>query len=78
MNAFIKAGGVVLGVSAGSMIFAANMPDNLGLLQCVLDVHCSEDVQEKPGSYPRDRKERIKLGNSQAIVFKDDSMVVFE
>lgn len=78
LDAFIKAGGVVLGVSAGSMIFAANMPDNLGLLQCALDVHCSEDMREKPGSYPRDRKERIKLGNSQAIVFKDDSMVVFE
>ena len=78
LDAFIKAGGVVLGVSAGSMIFAANMPDNLGLLQCALDVHCSEDMREKPGSYPRDRKERIKLGNSQAIVFEGDEIVVFE
>lgn len=25
------------------MIFAGNMPDNLGLLQCALDVHCSDE-----------------------------------
>lgn len=57
LDTFIKAGGVVIGVSAGSIIFADNMSDNLGLLQCALDVHCSEDTKEKPGSYPRDRKE---------------------
>lgn len=78
LDAFIKAGGVVLGVSAGSMIFAANMPDNLGLLQCALDVHCGEDMQEKPGSYPRGRRERIRLGNNQAIVFKEDAVVILE
>lgn len=78
LDAFIKAGGAVLGVSAGSMIFAANMQDNLGLLQCSLDVHCGEDTQENPGPYPRDRKERIRLGNKQALVFEDDDMVILE
>lgn len=78
LDAFIEAGGVVLGVSAGSIIFADNMTDNLGLLQCALDVHCSEDTKEKPGSYPSDRKERIRLGNSQAIIFEEDAMVIFE
>ncbi len=36
---FIRQGGVVVGVSAGSMIFADDMPNNLGLLPCALDVH---------------------------------------
>ena len=78
LDTFIKAGGVVIGVSAGSIIFADNMSDNLGLLQCALDVHCSEDTKENPGSYPRDRKERIRLGNNQAIIFKQDTMIIFE
>ena len=78
LDTFIKAGGVVIGVSAGSIIFADNMSDNLGLLQCALDVHCSEDTKEKPGSYPGDRKERIRLGNNQAIIFKQDTIIIFE
>lgn len=78
LNAFSEAGGVVLGVSAGSIIYADNMTDNLGLLQCALDVHCSEETKEKPGSYPRDRKERIRLGNSQAILFEENAMVILE
>lgn len=78
LDDFIKGGGVVVGVSAGSMIFADDMPDNLGLLRCALDVHCSEDTREEPGTYPRDRRERIRLGNNQAIVFEEDAMVILE
>ncbi|MBQ9122925.1 MAG: Type 1 glutamine amidotransferase-like domain-containing protein [Lachnospiraceae bacterium] len=75
---FIYAGGVVLGVSAGSIIFADNMPNNLGLLQCPLDVHCSKDSREQVGAYDGNRTERIRLGNEQAIVFKEDKIIVFE
>ncbi|MBQ7360010.1 MAG: Type 1 glutamine amidotransferase-like domain-containing protein [Lachnospiraceae bacterium] len=75
---FIDDDGVVLGVSAGSIIFADNIPDNLGLLKCPLDVHCSSESREKVGSYSKDRTERIKLGNEQAIVFEQDKMVIFE
>ena len=73
---FIGNGGVVIGVSAGSMIFAEDMPDNLGLLKCALDVHCSDDSCEKVGRYPKDRRERIKLGNLQAIIFDGDHIVI--
>lgn len=73
---FINNGGVVVGVSAGSMIFADDMPDNLGLLKCALDVHCSDDSCEKAGRYPKDRRERIKLGNLQAITFDGDHIVI--
>lgn len=73
---FINSGGVVIGVSAGSMIFANDMPNNLGVLKCALDVHYSDDDCEKTGRYPNDRRERIKLGNSQAIVVNDDCMII--
>lgn len=69
---FISKEGVVIGVSAGSMIFADNMPNNLGLLKCSLDVHCDDDNCEKTGIYQRNRCERIRLGNSQAIVFEGE------
>lgn len=75
---FIAAGGVILGVSAGSLIFANNWADNLGLLQCRMEVHCSEETRIAPGRYPRDRQECLKLGNYQAIVFDGDEIVVVE
>lgn len=78
LHTFISQGGIVVGVSAGSMIFAGNMPDNLGLLQCALDVHCSDEDCEKAGHYQKDRTERIKLGNKQALLFKDNEIIIVE
>lgn len=78
LELFIERGGVVVGVSAGSMIFADDMPDNLGLLQCPLDVHCGKDICEQAGRYSLNRMERIRLGNEQAIVFEQDHLVVIE
>lgn len=78
LSDFLAADGIVVGVSAGSIIFANNMPDNLGLLKCMLDVHCADEIREKPGFYELDRKERIKLGNKQAISFNQNNMIIFE
>lgn len=75
---FIALGKIVIGVSAGSMIFANDMPNNLGLLKCGLDVHCNDEIREKTGCCARDRLERIKLGNTQAISFEGDNIVIFE
>lgn len=75
---FISAGGIVVGVSAGSMIFANDMPDNLGLLKCGLHVHCGDEVREKAGRYDRNRTECINLGNTQAVTFEENDIVVFE
>lgn len=75
---FISLGKIVIGVSAGSMIFANDMPNNLGLLKCGLDVHCNDEIREKTGRYAKNRQERIKLGNTQAISFEDDNIIVFE
>lgn len=75
---FINYGGVVIGVSAGSMIFADNMPNNLGLLKCALDVHCSDEICDKEGHYKKDRSERIKLGNNQAIIFEEEGISIID
>ena len=78
LHAFIRRGGVVLGVSAGSMIFADCMPDNLGYLDCPLHVHSSEADRAQPGCYPRDRREILRLGNRQGLYFDQHDMIVFE
>ena len=54
------------------------MPNNLGLLECGLDVHCNDEIREKTGRYAKNRQERIKLGNTQAISFEGDNIIVFE
>lgn len=54
------------------------MPNNLGLLKCGLDVHCNDEIREKTGCYAKNRQERIKLGNTQAISFEGDNIIVFE
>ncbi|MGN0971044.1 MAG: hypothetical protein ACI4OY_03745 [Aristaeellaceae bacterium] len=78
MHAFIRRGGVVLGVSAGSMIFADCMPDNLGYLACPLSVLSSEDSRARPGRYPRDLREILRLGNRQGLYVDQHDLVVFE
>lgn len=78
LKSFIERDGVVVGVIAGSMIFADDMPNNLGLLKCALDVHCSKDACEKAGKYSLCRTERIQLGNEQAIVFEKDYLSIIE
>ena len=78
IRAFIQRGGVVLGVSAGSMIFANCMPDNLGYMACPLLVHCDDDARQNPARYPRNRREVIRLGNRQGLYFDQNDMIVFE
>lgn len=74
--AFINRGGVVLGVSAGSIIFSASLPDNLGLLSCPLHVHCENC--ENPGKYPLDWDKLVHLGNEQAIILGEKHFTIIE
>lgn len=67
---FIEENGAVIGVSAGSVVFAQNLRGNLGLLPQCLNVHCRDDVCEKTGRLDLSRTESVKLGNRQAIVFE--------
>ncbi len=62
---YIKADGVVLGVSAGSIIFANNLQGNLGLLDVNLHVHCENG--EERGRVSLLSKAAICLTNTQAL-----------
>ena len=75
---FIEENGVVVGVSAGSIIFGQNLPNNLGLLACPVDVHCTEETREHPGRYDAARQERIRLGNRQALLWQEGKIVIIE
>lgn len=74
---FIGEDGVVLGVSAGSIIFAANLPESLDLLPCPLDVHCPDETCDHPGPIA-DVQQRIRLGNRQALLWQNGVPVVME
>ena len=62
---YINDDGFVIGVSAGSLIFAANLPDNLGLIDVCLDVHCTEGDPQGAVEFPL--KKRIRLTDSSAL-----------
>lgn len=66
---YIEGNGIVLGVSAGSIIFANNLPDNLGLIDTKLDVHCAEG--DDPGRITLPVKKNIRLTNERAIMMYD-------
>lgn len=66
---YIRNDGLVVGVSAGSLIFANNLKDNLGLLDTTLDVHCA--TGEKRGKLRSPLKEHIQLTNTCALLIRD-------
>ena len=69
---YIRENGLVLGVSAGSIIFANNLENNLGLLDAKLDVHCGSG--EKPGKL--ERKDHIHLTNDCALLLRGGDITV--
>ena len=68
LKRFAKENGVILGVSAGSMIFAGNMKNNLGLVNMDLFVHCGKGEAPGPLEYPF--KKDIALTNTQAMIIR--------
>lgn len=66
---YINENGLVIGVSAGSLIFANNLPNNLGLINTKLDVHCASGEKRGKLAYPL--KENVKLTNTCALVIRD-------
>lgn len=66
---YIQADGFVMGVSAGSLIFANNLSGNLALIDTKLDVHCPEG--EKRGKVVYPLKENVRLTNTCALAIRD-------
>ena len=65
---YIRDGGFVIGVSAGSIIFANNLPGNLELLDTKLDVHCEASSYTGKILFPL--IENMKLSNTAAILIR--------
>lgn len=63
---YIRANGMVIGVSAGSLIFANNLAGNLGLINTRLDVHCPDGETRGKVAYPL--KDNVRLTNTSAFV----------
>jgi dipeptidase E len=69
LKTFVNNGGVYIGVSAGSIITADNLSENLEYLHCQLSVHGKDGIgigQFEPTQYSH-----IKLPDNKAIIIKD-------
>ena len=66
--AYIRDNGFVIGVSAGSIIFASNLPDNLELVDTKLDVHCEASSYTGRVSFPLIGN--MKLSNTAAMLIR--------
>ncbi len=69
LTEYIQANGMVIGVSAGSLIFSNNLSGNLGLINTKLDVHCTEGEKRGKVEYPL--KDNMRLTNTCALVVRD-------
>lgn len=65
LTEFVRQGGVMVGVSAGSIIAARNLPGNLGYMNCRLSVHCASG--DTSGKIDFTACPEIRLTNDQAI-----------
>ena len=65
---YIRENGFVIGVSAGSIIFANNLPGNLGLVDTKLDVHCEKSSYTGRVTFPLIHN--LKLSNTAAMLIR--------
>jgi peptidase E len=63
---FVENGGVYIGVSAGSIVAAGNLPHNLGYLKASLRVHLQTGTA--PGVFDNDTVTRIDLTNNLSVL----------
>ena len=75
--AYIRENGFVIGVSAGSIIFANNLPGSLGLVDTKLDVHCEKSSFTGKVTFPLPGN--LKLSNTAAMLIRsipDDAEII--
>lgn len=76
LKQFVDNGGVYVGVSAGSIVAAQDLPNNLGYINCTLGVHCLQG--SKAGMLDTSSCPHIQLTNYQAILIDGDECSVVE
>ncbi|MCL2072253.1 MAG: peptidase E [Oscillospiraceae bacterium] len=67
---FAENGGVYVGVSAGSIVAAGNLPNNLGYLKATLNVHLESGTV--PGVFDNVLVSQIDLTDKTAVVIHGD------
>lgn len=76
LKKFLDNGGVYVGVSAGSVALAKNLPSNLGYINCTLNVHSEEGTE--CGYLNTSDCPIIKLTDNQAIIIIDNNITIIE
>lgn len=66
---YIRKNGMVIGVSAGSLIFSNNLAGNLGLINTKLHVHCSDGEKRGKLAYPL--KDNVRLTNTCVLAIQE-------
>jgi len=69
LGEFISKGGAYVGVSAGAVIGAGNLPNNLGYLKATISVHMQEGMED--GVFDNDAITHIDLKNDKAVLIYD-------
>jgi dipeptidase E len=69
LKGYIINDGITVGVSAGSIIMAQNLENNLGLINCILNVHCRNG--NKAGDLDILTCQEVSLTDNQAIYLTD-------
>ena len=73
---YIDNGGIYIGVSAGSIITANDLPENLGYLNCKLSVHGNEGISV--GKFDPKPYSQIHLPDNRAIIIQGNNYEVIE
>ena len=76
LNRFLDNGGVYIGVSAGSIIAASNLENNLGYINCYLDVH--KPTGSDCGKLNTNNCPKVSLTDNQAILILGDNISIIE
>lgn len=76
MLEFVKNGGVYVGVSAGSIVAASNLKNNLGHIDCELSVHAS--IGDDAGVLDMTMCSKISVADNQAILRVNDDYILID
>jgi dipeptidase E len=76
LDMLLDQGTVYVGVSAGSIVAAENLPDSLHYINCKLSVH--QEKGSPCGRLLTDGCPGVSLTDSQAVLIKDDELSIIE
>ena len=75
---FIEEDGILIGVSAGSIIFADNLDNNLELIPTRLEVHVDPSIATAPGVHLYSDFTTIYLKDGQALIPGENVFTIIE